>query len=211
MQRKAAGWSVTTDQACPCLSGLTSQKWIGLREAFSVLLELFGSRSPPLPGTKEMSCLIPAITTLEQKHADSVLFVVTVLWSLAGIDNSFTKGLWEFKRLKVWTPSDESRGTIDCVELVYARSFMFRKTRLCMGAVSSFFFRLCEFWNRYEQEVLEPQFVLVLAWGLGHTLKDVQTAEYLAGVLEAGIPPYLLPALISVRRDDGGWPLRALG
>lgn len=88
---------------------------------------------------------------------------------------------------------------------------MFRKTRLRLGAVSKNFFRSGEFWNRYEQEVLEPQFVLVLAWGLGHTLKDVQTAEYLAGVLEAGIPPYLLPALISVRQNDDGWPLRALG
>lgn len=49
------------------------------------------------------------------------------------------------------------------------------------------------------QEVLEPQFVLVLAWALGQVVKDVQTAEYLASALEAGIPPYLLPALVSVR------------
>lgn len=50
------------------------------------------------------------------------------------------------------------------------------------------------------QEVLEPQFVLVLAWALGHVVKDVQTAEYLSGALEAGIPSSMLPALISVRR-----------
>lgn len=49
------------------------------------------------------------------------------------------------------------------------------------------------------QEVLEPQFVLVLAWALGHVVKDVQTAEYLSGALEAGIPSSLLPSLISVR------------
>lgn len=48
------------------------------------------------------------------------------------------------------------------------------------------------------QEVLEPQFVLVLAWALGQVVKDVQTAEYLSGALETGIPPYMLPALISV-------------
>ena len=48
------------------------------------------------------------------------------------------------------------------------------------------------------QEVLEPQFVLVLAWALGHVVKDVQTAEYLSGALETGIPSYLLPSLISV-------------
>lgn len=50
------------------------------------------------------------------------------------------------------------------------------------------------------QEVLEPQFVLVLAWALGHVVKDVQTAEYLSGALEAGISSSMLPALISVRR-----------
>lgn len=48
------------------------------------------------------------------------------------------------------------------------------------------------------QEVLEPQFVLMLAWALGHVVKDVQTAEYLAGALETGIPSYMLPVLISV-------------
>lgn len=57
--------------------------------------------------------------------------------------------------------------------------------------LSFFFFSL--------QEVLEPQFVLVLAWALGQVVKDVQTAEYLASALEAGIPAYLLPALVSVR------------
>lgn len=49
------------------------------------------------------------------------------------------------------------------------------------------------------QEVLEPLFVLVLAWALGDVVKDVQTAEYLAGALESGVAPYMLPALISVR------------
>lgn len=49
------------------------------------------------------------------------------------------------------------------------------------------------------QEVLEPQFVLVLAWALGDVVKDVQTAEYLAGALGTGIPASMLPALISVR------------
>lgn len=48
--------------------------------------------------------------------------------------------------------------------------------------------------------MLEPQFVLLLAWALGHVVKDVQTAEYLAGVLGTGIPPYMLASLISVSR-----------
>ncbi len=52
------------------------------------------------------------------------------------------------------------------------------------------------------QEVLEPQFVLVLAWALGHVVKDVQTAEYLSGALETGIPAYLLPALITVSEGN---------
>ncbi|CAM9153916.1 unnamed protein product, partial [Choristocarpus tenellus] len=51
---------------------------------------------------------------------------------------------------------------------------------------------------RSRNEVLEPQFVLVLAWALGRVVKEVQTAEYLAGALESGIHPALLPALISV-------------
>lgn len=41
--------------------------------------------------------------------------------------------------------------------------------------------------------------MLVLAWALGSAVKDVQTGEYLAGALEAGIPYYMLPALITVR------------
>lgn len=41
--------------------------------------------------------------------------------------------------------------------------------------------------------------MLVLAWALGDVVKDVQTAEYLAGALESGVAPYMLPALISVR------------
>ncbi|CAM9275362.1 unnamed protein product [Scytosiphon promiscuus] len=55
-----------------------------------------------------------------------------------------------------------------------------------------------ETWMEGMKEVLEPQFVLVLAWALGHVVKDVQTAEYLSGALETGIPSYMLPALISV-------------
>lgn len=53
----------------------------------------------------------------------------------------------------------------------------------------------------HTQEVLEPQVVLLLAWALGHVVKDVQTAEYLAGVLGEGIPPYMLATLISVSRS----------
>lgn len=41
--------------------------------------------------------------------------------------------------------------------------------------------------------------MLVLAWGLGQVVKDVQTAEYLAGALETGISAFMLPALVSVR------------
>eukprot|EP00903_Cladosiphon_okamuranus_P005358 g5353.t1 len=55
-----------------------------------------------------------------------------------------------------------------------------------------------ETWMEGMKEVLEPQFVLVLAWALGNVVKDLQTAEYLSGALETGIPSYLLPSLISV-------------
>lgn len=44
--------------------------------------------------------------------------------------------------------------------------------------------------------------MLVLAWALGHVVKDVQTAEYLSGALETGIPAYLLPALITVSKGN---------
>eukprot|EP00904_Undaria_pinnatifida_P013206 jgi/Undpi1/9015/HiC_scaffold_26.g11475.m2 len=53
-------------------------------------------------------------------------------------------------------------------------------------------------WMEGMKEVLEPQFVLILAWALGSVVKDVQTAEYLSGALETGIQAYVLPAMISV-------------
>ncbi|CAM9347964.1 unnamed protein product [Chrysoparadoxa australica] len=56
-----------------------------------------------------------------------------------------------------------------------------------------------ESWMEGMKDVLEPQFVLVLAWGLGTVVQEVQTAEYLAGALQSSdaVPPGLLPAIIS--------------
>ncbi|CAN0278917.1 unnamed protein product, partial [Phaeothamnion confervicola] len=53
-------------------------------------------------------------------------------------------------------------------------------------------------WMAGMKEVLEAQFVLVLAWALGQVVLEVGTATYLAGALEAGVPPSLLPALVAV-------------
>ncbi|CAM9993360.1 unnamed protein product [Discosporangium mesarthrocarpum] len=53
-------------------------------------------------------------------------------------------------------------------------------------------------WMEGMKEVLEPQFVLVLAWALGRVVREAQTAEFLARALEAGINPTLLPSLISI-------------
>lgn len=53
-------------------------------------------------------------------------------------------------------------------------------------------------WVEGAKEVLEPTFVLVLAWALGAVIADVGTADFLAGALQAGLPAWSLPALISL-------------
>ena len=45
--------------------------------------------------------------------------------------------------------------------------------------------------------MLEPTIVLVLAWALGAVIADVGTAEFLARALQAGLPAWALPALVS--------------
>ena len=53
-------------------------------------------------------------------------------------------------------------------------------------------------WVEGAKEVLEPTFVLVLAWALGSVIADVGTADYLAGALQSGLPQWGLPALVSL-------------
>jgi len=52
-------------------------------------------------------------------------------------------------------------------------------------------------WVEGAKEVLEPTIVLVLAWALGAVIADVGTAEFLARALQAGLPAWALPALVS--------------
>ncbi|KAL1511864.1 hypothetical protein AB1Y20_005148 [Prymnesium parvum] len=53
-------------------------------------------------------------------------------------------------------------------------------------------------WTEGTKEVLEPTFVLLLAWGLGAVIQDVGTADFLAMALQSGLPAWSLPALISL-------------
>jgi len=56
-----------------------------------------------------------------------------------------------------------------------------------------------EAWMEGMKDVLEPQFVLVLAWALGQVVSDVGTAEFLSSTLTSGyVSAPLLPALVSV-------------
>jgi len=52
-------------------------------------------------------------------------------------------------------------------------------------------------WVEGAKDVLEPTIVLVLAWALGAVIADVGTADFLAGALQAGLPAWALPALVS--------------
>jgi len=52
-------------------------------------------------------------------------------------------------------------------------------------------------WVEGAKDVLEPTLVLVLAWALGAVIADVGTADFLAGALQAGLPAWALPALVS--------------
>ena len=53
-------------------------------------------------------------------------------------------------------------------------------------------------WTEGTKEVLEPTFVLLLAWALGAVINDVGTADFLASALQSGLPAWSLPALISL-------------
>jgi len=53
-------------------------------------------------------------------------------------------------------------------------------------------------WTEGTKEVLEPTFVLLLAWALGAVISDVGTADYLATALQSGLPAWSLPGLISL-------------
>jgi len=55
-----------------------------------------------------------------------------------------------------------------------------------------------EAWSSGMKEVLEPAFILLLAWALGGVIEQVGTATYLAAALQGGLPAWLLPATISV-------------
>eukprot|EP00965_Chrysotila_dentata_P013649 451727-Pleurochrysis_carterae.AAC.3 len=55
-----------------------------------------------------------------------------------------------------------------------------------------------EAWMAGMKDVLEPCFVLLLAWALGEVVGLVRTADFLAGALHAGMPRWALPTLITV-------------
>lgn len=55
-----------------------------------------------------------------------------------------------------------------------------------------------EAWSTGMKEVLEPAFILLLAWALGGVIEEVGTATFLAAALQGGLPAWLLPATISV-------------
>ena len=48
------------------------------------------------------------------------------------------------------------------------------------------------------KDVLEPTFVLLLAWALGDVIAQCKTADFLAGILNEGLPRWALPALIAI-------------
>lgn len=55
-----------------------------------------------------------------------------------------------------------------------------------------------EAWSTGMKDVLEPVFILLLAWALGGVIEQVGTATFLAAALQGGLPAWLLPATISV-------------
>merc|ERR1712129_135005 len=55
-----------------------------------------------------------------------------------------------------------------------------------------------EAWSTGMKEVLEPAFILLLAWALGGVIEEVGTATFLAAALQGGLPAWLLPATISL-------------
>ena len=53
-------------------------------------------------------------------------------------------------------------------------------------------------WMIGMKDVLEPTFVLLLAWALGDVIAQCKTADFLAGILNEGLPRWALPALIAI-------------
>ena len=48
------------------------------------------------------------------------------------------------------------------------------------------------------KDVLEPAFVLLLAWALGDVIGAVRTAEWIASALHGGMPRWALPPAVSL-------------
>ena len=55
-----------------------------------------------------------------------------------------------------------------------------------------------EAWMEGMKDVLEPTFVLLLAWALGDVIAHVKAADFLARSLHAGLPRWSLPALCAL-------------
>jgi len=55
-----------------------------------------------------------------------------------------------------------------------------------------------EAWMEGMKDVLEPTFVLLLAWALGAVIEHVGTATFLAQSLHSGLPRWALPPLVSL-------------
>jgi Na+/H+ antiporter NhaC len=55
-----------------------------------------------------------------------------------------------------------------------------------------------EAWVEGMKDVLEPTFVLLLAWSLGDVIGQVGTADFLAKVLHTGLPAWSFPALVAI-------------
>lgn len=53
-------------------------------------------------------------------------------------------------------------------------------------------------WVEGMKDVLEPIFVLLLAWALGDVIAHVKTADFLASALTEGLPRWSLPALVAI-------------
>jgi len=53
-------------------------------------------------------------------------------------------------------------------------------------------------WVEGMKDVLEPMFVLLLAWALGDVIAHVKTADFLASALTEGLPAWSLPSLVSI-------------
>jgi len=55
-----------------------------------------------------------------------------------------------------------------------------------------------EAWVEGMKDVLEPMFVLLLAWSLGDVIGHVKTADFLAKALHSGLPSWSFPALVAI-------------